>query len=74
MNLSDIGGVELTNKQKGLLKGGDEPISKEEYCNTMCMLFQNNWDNWTLEEQQSFIDAWYKHCNPWPCEGVPEPS
>ena len=74
MNLSEIVGIELNNKQKSLLKGGDDvPINQEEYCNLMCTLFHDNWENWSLEEQESFVNAWYKHCNPWPCEGVPTP-
>ena len=42
------------------LRGG---VKLVEYCETLCMLMQNNWNSWTLEEQQNAINAWYEHCN-----------
>jgi len=50
----------LSKDQIRTLKGGVKAV---EYCETLCMLMQNNWNNWTLEEQQSAINAWYAHCD-----------
>jgi hypothetical protein len=75
-NLDEIGGTELGATEQKVLKGGAEPVGREEYCTTLCFLFQNNWNTWTLEEQQSFINAWYAHCNGYgyTCDSVPSPS
>lgn len=41
------------------LKGG---VSVEEYCDTISMLIDNCWDNWTKEQRKAATNAYSKHC------------
>ncbi len=41
------------------LQGG---ISVEEYCATVSMLIQNNWDTWTDEQRKAAANAYSTHC------------
>lgn len=41
------------------IKGG---VSKEEYCATVSMLIENNWDSWSDSERYSAASAYSKHC------------
>ena len=41
------------------IKGG---TSVEEYCATLDMLIDANWDNWSDGEKRSAASAYSKHC------------
>ncbi|MBP1637691.1 MAG: hypothetical protein H6Q18_480 [Bacteroidetes bacterium] len=49
----------LNNKEMSLIKGGQ---NVEEYCGTVNMLIENNWESWTQEERVSAVNAWNSHC------------
>jgi hypothetical protein len=37
---------------------GGTPVTRKEYCETLTMLMDHNYESWTLEERGSAIDAW----------------
>lgn len=50
---------ELDLQEMNEIKGG---ISKEEYCNTVSMLIEHNWDSWSDGERKSAASAYATHC------------
>lgn len=52
--------IEKLNKSEMLaIKGG---ISQEEYCQLLRDLHNNNQDDWSAEELESWANAYMEHC------------
>lgn len=55
--------LELLNDQElDQLTGGAHVVTKEEYCDTMDMLIENNWNRWSDAERKSAATAYAEHC------------
>ena len=50
---------QLTFNEMLNLKGG---VSVEEYCATISMLIEHNWDNWDGDQKRAAAYAYSKHC------------
>jgi hypothetical protein len=50
---------ELSNLDLQDLLGG---VSIEEYCATLDMLIENNWDKWNNSEKDGAMYGWNKYC------------
>ncbi len=52
--------LEILNLQEmNEIKGG---VSQEEYCDTVNMLIENNWDSWSDSERHIAASAYARHC------------
>ncbi len=49
----------LTNLDLQDLLGG---VSREEYCETLDMLIENNWDKWDQGAKDGAMYGWNKYC------------
>ncbi len=49
----------LNLDQMNEIQGG---VSVEEYCDTVSMLIEHNWDRWSDSERKSAANAYSKHC------------
>ena len=50
---------ELNLQEMNEIKGG---VTPEEYCGTLSMLFQNNWENWDENQRNAWSWAYVTYC------------
>lgn len=53
----------LNDLELDQLMGGAHVTTRIEYCNTLHMLIDNNWDSWSSGEKESAAAAYFEHCN-----------
>ncbi len=41
---------------------GGKAVTREEYCATLDMLIENNWDKWDQGAKDGAMHGWNEHC------------